>query len=510
MNARKFKWVGVTVVLLIGLTTVVQGIYLYSDYLDNKKAYKLEVQQALDRSVEVYYAELAKTDVLTFTDTRDFDIEFGVSDSLEQGNDSIIIKSFFQRFSNSKLAGEHIKKLDSLTGFNKYSAKQIDSLNISYISVETIESDTNHIMLDEQNEIMMLKGDHKLDSISQLKNLANKIIISITRDTLDFEKLNQILQKELERDGYSIVYSLSHFVKDSVRGQFNAESQKLLPFKTTSNSIYLPKRQSLSMNFENASLIILRKGLWNILLSIFFTLLVSAVLIFLYRIIKSQKALSEIKNDLISNITHEFKTPIATVSTAIEGIKNFNDANDAEKTSKYLQISDQQLIKLNQMVEKLLETATMDSEQLELHKEAVNLPLLLKQLIEKYETIHPEKVFSLDLEDKTAVYVDEFHFENVLSNLIDNAAKYGGKHIEVGLKKAQKINLTITDDGGNIPKGQQQRIFEKFYRIPKGNVHDVKGFGIGLYYTKTIIEKHGGTIEVESNLKKTIFKITLP
>jgi two-component system phosphate regulon sensor histidine kinase PhoR len=98
----------------------------------------------------------------------------------------------------------------------------------------------------------------------------------------------------------------------------------------------------------------------------------------------------------------------------------------------------------------------------------------------------------------------------VLSNLIDNAAKYGGKHIEVGLKKAQKINLTITDDGGNIPKGQQQRIFEKFYRIPKGNVHDVKGFGIGLYYTKTIIEKHGGTIEVESNLKKTIFKITLP
>ena len=126
-------------------------------------------------------------------------------------------------------------------------------------------------MLDEQNEIMMLKGDHKLDSISQIKNLANKIIYLHYKGYAGtLKKLNQILQKELKRDGYSIVYSLSHFVKDSVRGQFNAESQKPLPFKTTSNSIYLPKRQSLSMNFENASLIILRKGLWNILLSVFF------------------------------------------------------------------------------------------------------------------------------------------------------------------------------------------------------------------------------------------------
>lgn len=512
MNARKFKWIGIVIVLIIVLTTGVQAFYIYEDYQQNKTQYRAEMQQILDNSVEAYYAEIAKSDVITFTDTRDLDIKLDFPAKRNKNKDSTSIKSFFERFSSSKLADDRIRILDEFTGIEDSALSGIDSLNISYISIYRNEKqqDKEDMLVDTDNEIAMFKGKRAADSISDLEELTSKIIISITRDTLDFGKLNGYLKDEFDRNNMHVTYTLTHYKDDSITGSYNEELLGQLPFETTSKSTFLPKKQKLEMEYEDAALIILQKGTGNILFSLFFIILISIVLSYLYRIIKSQKALSEIKNDLISNITHEFKTPIATVSTAIEGIKSFNEANDPYKTEKYLDISGKQLLKLNQMVEKLLETATMDSEQLELHMEPANIQQMLRQLTEKYKTINPEKEIELDLQDTPPIAVDEFHFENALSNLLDNAIKYGGEHISVVLTQAHKTSITITDDGGNIPKGQQQRIFEKFYRVPKGNVHDVKGFGIGLYYTKTIIEKHGGTIQLDSNAQKTSFKITLP
>ncbi|RZK11004.1 MAG: HAMP domain-containing histidine kinase, partial [Flavobacterium sp.] len=204
--------------------------------------------------------------------------------------------------------------------------------------------------------------------------------------------------------------------------------------------------------------------------------------------------------------------PITTISSAIEGIRNFNDVDDKEKTNRYLNISGQQLKKLEIMVEKLLETASLDTNELVLNKENINIVELIKSNIEKHQMVASEKeiIFHSNLEQLDCK-VDLFHFENAISNLIDNAIKYGGNYIRVNLsKKGNQTSITIEDDGLGIEKAQREKIFDKFYRIPKGNVHDVKGFGIGLFYSKKIIEKHGGTLELVPNIKTTIFKISFP
>jgi len=170
------------------------------------------------------------------------------------------------------------------------------------------------------------------------------------------------------------------------------------------------------------------------------------------------------------------------------------------------------LEKLHQMVEKLLETATLDSEQLYLKKESVDAVELIKKIVAKHQLLCASKTIIFQSNSETILMnVDVFHFENVISNLIDNAIKYGGNSIEIQLNTYKKgTEISISDNGEGIEKTHQEKIFEQFYRVPKGNTHDVKGFGIGLYYCKKIIEKHGGTIVVNSSKNHTIFKIQLP
>jgi signal transduction histidine kinase len=222
--------------------------------------------------------------------------------------------------------------------------------------------------------------------------------------------------------------------------------------------------------------------------------------------------LAEVKNDLISNITHEFKTPIATIGVALESISNFNAIEDKEKTKKYINMSAAQLDKLNIMVEKLLETATLDSDNLELNKESIDLVELLNALVNRYKIQFPEKEFNTSFKvESLNSNIDVFHFENALNNILDNALKYGGDMISIDLATKEKsLDILISDNGNTLTKANKERIFEKFYRVPKGNTHDVKGFGIGLYYAKTIIDKHNGSIALELNNNLTTFKITLP
>ena len=146
-----------------------------------------------------------------------------------------------------------------------------------------------------------------------------------------------------------------------------------------------------------------------------------------------------------------------------------------------------------------------------LKKDTIDIVELINKITTKHQLLTEKKItFSSNITDKT-ITVDAFHFENAISNLIDNAIKYGGEKIEINFNVIlNSIEILIADNGTGIEKNQQEKIFDKFYRIQKGNKHDVKGFGIGLYYTKKIIEKHQGVIQLTSNNQNTIFKIILP
>lgn len=248
----------------------------------------------------------------------------------------------------------------------------------------------------------------------------------------------------------------------------------------------------------------------ELILSLLFSLAVVSCLFFLLIIIKKQKKIDEIKNDFINNITHEFKTPITTIGSALEGMSNFNPDNDLVKNKKYIDISFIQLQKLEKMVEKILETAILNVKEIKLNKEQINMVSFIKSITEKH-LMTSNKSISFHFQDNVMFYnADPFYLENAISNLIDNAIKYGGDIIDVSCFNSEKLLIIeIKDNGNTITKADENQIFEKFYRIPKGNLHDVKGYGIGLYYTRTILEMHKGKIDL-IRTNETNFRIALP
>lgn len=462
-----------------------------------------EVQQSLDNGVESYYATLAKENQIAFI----------FSDSARNGqriidhfpapwasNDTLHNAGYFQSFNfkGRKLPDSNITRNSNL---------QI-SLNSPGV---TVQGATSFRKVDpKQVASIKLITDSMFNQEKEFDDLARQILISWTED-IDYAELHNNVADELSRKNLDIEFAFRGMRIDSSLVDYNNPDDRKYVMSTRANSTYQLGPEMLEMRYTNASLAILKRGLTDLIISLLISLTVIGALLYLYRIISQQKQLAEIKNDLISNITHEFKTPIATVATAIEGIANFNQQNDPAKTKKYLDISNQQLKKLNVMVEKLLETATLDTDALQLNKTPVNLSLLLHTMVEKYALVAPDK--SIELLDATSdvvIEADAFHLENALSNLIDNAIKYGGPHISVSVASQQSTaQVVVRDDGGFIEKGHKERVFDKFYRIPKGNQHDVKGFGIGLYYTKKIIEKHGGTIELILAPNSTSFEVAI-
>ncbi|MGV6846734.1 MAG: sensor histidine kinase [Lutibacter sp.] len=486
MNKRNYNFILYLISFTIVIIITVQAYWIYKEYQINKQNLINNVQLSLDNSVETYFANLTKTGIITFTSID--------STNSKKRTDTIFIK---------KERGYRLKrKIDSTL------------LKIS-------KSDSNKpLLIKNRKEDFFPFFTPNRRIPKSIDSLISKVFISISRDSLDLAKLNHYLKKELKRKHINIKYGFKfvNFRRDfrDQKPTINKFNLKQLPKKhlvTVSRSTFLPHRSRLELWFTNESKIVLKKSLFSISLSLLLAIAIISSILYLLKTIYKQKQLSEIKNDLISNITHEFKTPIATVSTALEAMQNFNALNEKEKTENYLKMASKQLNKLNFMVEKLLDTATLKHNELILQKKKVNVISILNEVTEKYQLLDTSKSINLISDsEKIMITLDEFHFENAIGNLIDNAIKYGGKKINCSVQNKQKtVQILIEDNGNGIPKAQKNKVFEQFYRVPKGNVHNVKGFGIGLYYTKQIIEKHGGTIELnfpKNNL--TQFKISLP
>ena len=241
----------------------------------------------------------------------------------------------------------------------------------------------------------------------------------------------------------------------------------------------------------------------QILLSLFLVGLTLVSFIFIYRNLLQQKRLSEIKNEFISNITHELKTPISTVSVAIEAIKNFNASNDPDRTAEYLGIAENELQRLTMLVDKVLKLSMFEQEQVELRFERFDLSVLMEEVLvsmrlqfEKYKAI-----VQFNKLDKSFVNADRVHITSVLDNLLENALKYSDvpPHINIAItKKGGDVLLNISDKGKGIAPEFKSKIFDKFFRVPHGDAHDAKGYGLGLSYVKHILNQHKGSIEVES------------
>lgn len=324
----------------------------------------------------------------------------------------------------------------------------------------------------------------------------------------DPDSLLRVLGPELYRQVLDTMKNvrreaMTDTLASAVTGNFNASKplQELyMEFDASSLTSYclqLPPLQS----------IVLRQMAGILTMSLIILVLLCFSFYYIIRVLLRQRTLEEMKTDFTNNITHELKTPIAVAYAANDALLNFGRDVDPEQRRHYLSICQQQLTQLSGLVEQILALSMERRSNFILQREEVVLTALLTPLLEQQRLKAGKPVrFSIDIDPKDlTVYADRTHLSGILSNLIDNAVKYSEDKADISITcrttdDGQSTEIIVADHGIGIPERALPHIFDRFYRVPKGNRHDVKGYGLGLYYVKTMVDRHGWHISAESHL----------
>ncbi|MGX5820823.1 sensor histidine kinase [Chitinophaga lutea] len=272
--------------------------------------------------------------------------------------------------------------------------------------------------------------------------------------------------------------------------------------------INAPVREALTVFVPRSSLDVFQSLGWMIFGSILFTIIIVTAFALTIRTMLGQKKLSEIKSDFINNMTHELKTPLATISLAIDAIGNEKVMENKEKIRYFSGIIKEENKRMNKQVESILQSALMEKEELSLNLQPIDVHELIHKTVENLRLQLDGKNGKVILQlhaHQPIIRADEVHFSNLIFNLLDNAIKYSKDNLEIRINTSNTrkyMVIAISDNGIGMSRDTVSRIFEKFYRAHTGNVHNVKGFGLGLSYVKAVVDAHKGKIRVESVLGK--------
>lgn len=428
----------------------------------------------------------------------------GITDSTYDSHGEITVE-FFKKKSGQSAKKNEVNNDTTLT-YNEIGARSLnnstnyddDSLKNQYNRssilgqvIESLINENNKKPIEERLDKNLLDSLIKDEFRNQHINTPYEFgVISGTTEKLCLEKTGKY-HNELLNDG--LVFNL--FPGDI----FSSPSYLL---------IYFPRETQFILSQMWAML----------LLSGILILVIIAIFIFNISTIIRQKKLSDIKNDFINNMTHEFKTPISTISLACEALNDNDISQSTMLMHNYIGIISEENKRLGKMAEKILQTAVLDKVLLKVKQEDVDIHRVIEDVLKSMSIVFESRNGTIETKlnaSKSIVFGDKVHLTNVIYNLLDNANKYTPNKPKIELVTQNKndlgIVILIKDNGIGISRSNQKKIFEKLYRVPTGNRHDVKGFGLGLSYVKVIVEIHGGNITVESELKKgSTFKIYLP
>jgi two-component system phosphate regulon sensor histidine kinase PhoR len=347
------------------------------------------------------------------------------------------------------------------------------------------------------------------NSISPRQNRIMQFLFDVDalQDTIRVREIVKSYEEKLKEQRLNVPFTVSR-----------VKTQEAVEERPRWNEVTLGFANPVTYRLDlgNVFPVLLKRISSAILFSVFLVGFTILSFTLLYRNLLRQQKLAAIKNEFISNITHELKTPIATVSVAIEALRNFSASLNPQKTKEYLDISANELNRLSLLVDKVLKLSMFEKKEIELKYE----PLDMQQLVDEVTSsmrLQAEKrkaCVQVQAEGSTVLEGDRLHLVSVLFNLLDNALKYSHEkpQINIGILGAgDKLQLVLADNGIGIAPEYHHRIFEKFFRVPHGNVHDAKGYGLGLSYVSHVVEKHNGTIEVSSEEGRgSRFVITLP
>jgi two-component system phosphate regulon sensor histidine kinase PhoR len=329
------------------------------------------------------------------------------------------------------------------------------------------------------------------------------------QDSIKLKDVQVAFKKVLDDQKIDIPYSITR--KEGGVADFRERTEE--PGKVT---VGFAHPVTYALERGNTFPYLLKRIASPLLFSVFLIGMTLLSFVLLYRNMKKQQRLAELKNDFISNITHELKTPIATVGVAIEALKNFNAMQSPERTKEYLDISSNELNRLNLLVDKVLKLSMFEKKEIQLNLEALDLRNLADEVLSSMRLQLEKKNTSVVLthSGNTSMMGDRLHLLSVVFNLVDNALKYSPENPDIKIaveEKENNVELRVADNGVGIPDEYKTKVFEKFFRVPVGNVHNIKGYGLGLSYAASVVKKHGGTIEAKNNEGGgTTFIITLP
>lgn len=412
----------------------------------------------------------------------------------------------------------NLENLDSLVNI---SMKSLDLDSLIDVSVRSVQKSLEKVDWRTFNAEVE-KQARKFNNLFKEMAYEYKYHFDSLKQRIPYTQLDSILEYQFRENGItadytygvydsetdSLLYNEEHFQKEMMK---NAYRVNLFPNDLVRKSIYLlvfipEKKQQiiLSMRYLLAA-------------SVLFTLVIIATFSITIHTILRQKKLSDIKSDFINNMTHEFKTPIATISVAADSIANPKTLENRDKIMNFIRIIKSENKRMNNQVERVLQMSLIDRKDYQLELQPLHAHPVIEQVVNNTRLQLDKNGGSITYDpeaEKDNVRVDEEHLLNILYNLVDNAIKYSGDYPEVTIRTKNRRNfmiISVLDSGVGIRKEELSRIFDKFYRVSTGNVHNVKGFGLGLSYVKDVVKEMKGDIKVSSQYGKgTQFDLYLP
>lgn len=344
-----------------------------------------------------------------------------------------------------------------------------------------------------------------------------KIAKALRRQGLQDIKFEFAITGDISAPSADFEIKSNNFLSQLEDTMSNLQLQYALQPQSGSDFENLMPVQIMMLIIPDIKKLVLEQMRWMIIGAIFFTLMIISAFYITVNALLRQKKLSEIKNDFINNMTHELKTPLATISLAIDALKNEKVIQDREKMDYFNSIIKEENKRMNKHVETILQAAVMDRQEIQLTKQPLQVNGLINEILSNYALQLHEKNGTVELNlnaRRDLINADPVHFRNLISNLIDNAVKYSKGNLVLKISTSntsRNLVMRFEDNGIGMSKETVRRIFEKFYRAHTGNIHNVKGFGLGLSYVKTIIDAHNGKIKVDSTLGRgSIFTIEVP
>ena len=523
MNKLFFRLLVVLMSLsLIGII-LVQVYWFDTSFKNNEEQFKFHVKQVLGNVAN----KMLKQEEYTFYEKynqlkdsigkdpqkSDF-LEFGYFQRDSRTNETII-------YSNSIISEDYNisskffeKKLDSIK-LKSFSAKRKTEIYNSNIDNSTINRNlTPDVKIENSGRLNILDNaqfEIFYKDIAAIKPIDERISSAILKTLLQNELIEYGVNTPFEFNVYS--NGLATKIK-SERFRYDKEATYSIPIFIDNDG---NNKYQLLISFPQNKKFLFSELVGITLLSIIFTLIIIIAYASALNQLIKQRQISEIKTDFINNMTHEFKTPIATINLALDAIKNPKIIDDKEKVLRYLQMIKDENKRMHAQVENVLRISKLEKKELDIHKENNNIHEIIGDAIEHVNLILEDRSGSITTHfeaNRTTVLLNDVHFTNVIVNILDNAIKYSPEKPIINIY-TENINdfviVKIKDNGAGMSKTAQKRIFEKFYREHTGDLHNVKGHGLGLAYVKRIIEDHNGQIFVESEKGKgSTFIIKVP